>query len=416
VSAIEDLTEVAERAAAADAIARSSKWLDRKSLQRRISDIHRTLDDAAAIADRRLLGSRPASEVWRRRMAVVLDGEPAAIAAPAAGDAPPTADDLDTRAAAAEVDAGAAVNVARIALIRAYLAVLEARLAAIDAGDTSATDAAVRGLRPLARSNQMAAHGFTVVGDVRAELRHIVRDRPRDIALRIGISLGFGLAYLAILRFLLWREVVEHEFPYLALYAFSGIAGSVICTNALCVDAARVRAKLLSGERLWHILVAKNLAVGVIVGGLGLGLNVLVLISTRNGTIFLKATGMFATMLLLWFGVGNVLSVLSPLRTEPLSHRLRDGTLIRFGLSFVVSYGLSYAVNLMLYWRVWAKQTLLERFSSPWVPVLLVVGSALLTYVLFTVLALSLAQQSPRRRALVREMVDYRAGASAPAS
>jgi uncharacterized membrane protein YbhN (UPF0104 family) len=435
MSAIEDLTEVAQRAAAAAAMARSSRWLDRKALQRKISEIERSLGVAGEIADRRLLGSRSPSEVWRRRTLVLLgdadsvDGATGAVEgrAPGVADAVATGqadraavvddrDGQDARAAVAEVDAAAAVNVARIALLRAYLAVLEARLAAIDAGDTHATDAAVRGLRPLARSNQVAAHGFTVGRDVRAELRHIVSDRPRDIALRIGISLGFGLGYLAILRFLLWRAAVEHEFPYLALYAFSGIAGSVICTNALCVDAARVRAKLLSGERLWHILVAKNLAIGVIVGALGLVLNVLVLISTRNWAVFLKANGMFVTMLLLWFGVGNVLSILSPLRAEPLSHRARDGTLIRFGLSFVVSYGLSYAVNLMLYWRVWAKQTLLERFSSPWVPVLLVVGSAVLTYVLFTVLALSLAQQSPRRRALVREMVDYRAAAAAPAS
>lgn len=404
MSAIEDLTEVAQRATAADTLARSSKWMDRDALQRKVSELDRTLAEASTLLDRPPLGPRQPSPIWEQRARALLAG-PSPTGAPAQADP-------DAAAGIAEADAAAAVDVARIALTMAHRAALLARMAAIDAGDTASTDAAVRGLRQVAGANPVAAHSFEVGRDVREELRHIVHDRPRDIALRISISLGFGLAYLAILRFLFWRQTVEHEFPYLALYAFSGIAGSMVCTNALCVDANRVRTKLLSGERLWHILVAKNLAVGIIVGGLGLAMNLLLAIFwTRDWSMFLKANGMFLTMLLLWFGVGNVLSILAPLKDEPLIRRPRDGTLVRYLISFAISYGLSYAVNLMLYWRVWAKQTLLERFSGPWIPVLLVVGSALLSYVLFTVLALSLAQQSPRRRALSREMVDYRTGA-----
>lgn len=428
MSAVEDLTEVAQRAATAEATARSSKWLDRDALQRTITDLSRSLEEAVELLGGGPLGSRRASPVWENRARVLLTDAPQltdtsaipeslntdASARWSVTDAETAAPDPDTRAAVtAEADAAAAVNVARIALIRAHVAVLVARLAAIDAGDTTRTDASVRGYQPVTGTNPLAAHGFAVARDVRAELRHIFRDRPRDIGLRISMSLGWGLAYLAILRFVFWRQTVEHEFPYLALYAFSGIAGSAVCTNALCIDAARVRTKLLSGERLWHIMVAKNLALGVLLGLLGLVANVLLLFWTRDWVIFIKANGMFVTMLLLWFGVGNVLAVVSPMKDMPLVRRPRDGTLVPYLISFGVSYAISYLVNLMLYWRIWAKETLLERFSGPWVPVLLIVASSAATYVLLTVLAVSLAQQPGRRRQLTREMVDYRAEKSA---
>jgi hypothetical protein len=429
MSAIEDLTEVAARAADADAIARSSKWLDRDALQRKADELTDTLSDAAATLDRDPLGPVRTSVVWLDRARSLLtdppdlSGEPAPVAVseqsadagipeppPSTGtpEHPAAAEFADLRAATAETDATAAVNVARIALVQAYRAVLEARLAAIDAGDTARTDAAIKGYRPTAGSNPVVIHGPALFHDVGDELRHIVADRPRDIALRITISLAFGLAYLAVLRYVFWRQTVEAEFPYLALYAFSGIAGSMVCTNALCMDPGRVRAKLLAGERLWHIMVAKNLAVGAIVGTLGLALNILVLIWTKDWTTFLKACAMFVTMLLLWFGVGNVLSIVAPLTDVPLIRRPRDGTLWRFLATFCMAYGISYLVNLMLYWRVWAKETLLERFAGPWVPVLMIVASALEAYVLLTVAALSLAQHPARRRRLVREMVDYR--------
>ena len=118
---------------------------------------------------------------------------------------------------------------------------------------------------------------------------------------------------------------------------------------------------------------------------LGTTLNLVLFGRTETGTTFVKATGFLLTMMLLWFGVGNILAVARPLRAVPLADRRHDGTLIPFLFSFAVAYGLGYLVNLMLYWRVWTKETLLERFGSPWLPTLLIVGSALLSYVLFTV-------------------------------
>jgi hypothetical protein len=65
-------------------------------------------------------------------------------------------------------------------------------------------------------------------------------------------------------------------------------------------------------------------------------------------------------------------------------------------------------VNLMLTWRVWAKETMISELGGPLIPVLFLVLSALVTYLLLTVLAVSLADQPRIRRALLREMIDYK--------
>jgi hypothetical protein len=52
--------------------------------------------------------------------------------------------------------------------------------------------------------------------------------------------------------------------------------------------------------------------------------------------------------ILLWLGVGNVLSVALPTRDEPLRRRHKSGTLRRFLIAFSVAYLVGYLVNLML--------------------------------------------------------------------
>ena len=388
MSARDDLAEVAIRAAAAADVVRAAAWRSRAELT----------DEAA-----RVEGLLREAEELRTRPALFT---PVVAGLPGLGRA------ADDPAIAAEIEAREAVDAARLAVAQAFLLVLRARISVMDteARDAEGDSGKVRSARwptaVAARASTADRHVRTVATAAREELAHIVADRPRDIAFRLSISLGFGLAYLAFLRFILWRSA-EGEFPFLALYAFSGMAGSAVCTNALCVDAAAVREKLLRGDSLWRILVAKNLVLFTFVGALGTALNLVLFAHTRDSVTLLKATGLLCTMLLLWFGVGNVLSVASPLRAEPLSVRRRTGTLRRFLIAFVLSYGISYLVNLMLYWRIWAKQTLLERLGSPWIPVLLVVASAAATYVMLTVLAIALAERPQFRRGLTLEMVPY---------
>jgi hypothetical protein len=65
---------------------------------------------------------------------------------------------------------------------------------------------------------------------------------------------------------------------------------------------------------------------------------------------------------------------------------------------------------------VWAKQSMIEDLGGPWVPVLMLIASALSAYLLLTVLAVGLADQPRVRRGLLREMIDYKAAKAAQAA
>jgi hypothetical protein len=212
-----------------------------------------------------------------------------------------------------------------------------------------------------------------------------------------------------------WEDKSE-ILPYLAPYALSGVIGGVVCTNALSWDAGRVRAELTGGRRLWHVLISKNVTMFLLVGAVGLVLCLLLVWQADDYGALVKALGELVTMMLLWLGIGNVLSVLSPLRVEPLKERFKDGTWKPFLLSFAISYVVGLGVNLMLTWRVWAKQSMIEDLGGPWVPTLMLIASALSAYLLLTVLAVGLADQPRVRRALLREMIDYKAAKAAQAA
>jgi hypothetical protein len=81
--------------------------------------------------------------------------------------------------------------------------------------------------------------------------------------------------------------------------------------------------------------------------------------------------------ILLWLGVGNVLSVGLPTRDEPIRQRRRSGSLKQFLIAFVVSYLIGYLVNLMLIWRVLAARALTERLGEAFIPGVLIVLSCL---------------------------------------
>ncbi|WP_435804387.1 hypothetical protein [Rhodococcus erythropolis] len=393
---MEDLTEVASRAVAAERDARSVRWHNPAAVRKAAASVRDSLDGERSALSRPSYSGLSPSPHMARQLELITRSQ-----------APLPADATIGTAAQAEADAVAAVTTARIALRAAHLAVLEARVAALDAGDTDTVAAAIRGYTPLNTGKPVIAHLHALGSRIGEEARHVVNDKPRSIAFRLGLSLGLGFAYLAFIRFFQW-DAKEDRLPYLALYALSGVVGSIVCTNALSFDAERVRAALSGGTRLWHVLVAKNIVILILVGSAGLLLSAVLSWRAGTSTELVKACGQVLTMILLWLGVANVMSVVAPLRAEPMSARLRDGTWKPFLLSFVLSYGIGLIVNLMLYWRIWAKTTLLEQMGAPWIPVLLLLTSAAATWLLLTVLAVLLAEQPRFRRALHREMVVYR--------
>ncbi|WP_420121786.1 hypothetical protein [Nakamurella sp.] len=410
MAAVDGLAEVAAWATAAEGAVRSAGWQDERAIDRARERTDRRLAAAREAFGRPALDALAPSGEWSRRLAEMLHPDRDA-------DAPaPTGPDQVLVAARAEADADAAVSVARLALIEAQRAVLLARATAVRAGDSPAVAATVRGYRPLPPGHPTLTHGRELGVGVGRELGTVLRSRPRSILVKLAISLGLGLAYLGFIRLFQWDDKSE-LLPYLALYALSGVIGGVVCTNALSWDATRVREALTSGRRLWHILLSKNLMMFLLVGAVGVVLSgLLAWKADAYGSTLAKALGQLVTMMLLWLGVGNVLSVISPLRVEPIKARLKDGTLKPFLLSFVVSYGIGLGVNLMLTWRVWAKQSMIQELGGVTVPVLTLVLSGLVLYMLLTVLAVTLADQPRFRRALLREMVDYRATGTAPAA
>jgi hypothetical protein len=301
--------------------------------------------------------------------------------------------DIGTPHSDADAAAIASVAKARLAVAEAVLVVDKARR------DTTETSAA--GTHPLrAVPASLASLGRSIL----EEVRHITADRPRSILLRVVITVALGLA-LVVAYYVTGMK--RYDLSGLTLYLFSAVVGSVVCTNSLCFEAERVRAALASGQRVWRILVVQNLAMAILITLAGLPV-VAALTWTREANP-VALIDQLVTMIFIWLGVGNVLSVIYPLRHEPMAARLKDGTWKPFLFSFVLSYGVGLTVNLMIYWRLWARQTANAQIAGgAWVAFLLVLASAILSWMLLTVFAVACSQQPAVRRKLSREMVAYR--------
>ncbi|WP_060941731.1 hypothetical protein, partial [Mycolicibacterium vaccae] len=251
-----------------------------------------------------------------------------------------------------------------------------------------------------------AGRGLRALGrPVLDEVRHLLADRPRAILARIVVTLATALSLVTFYH--VTGMTRYDDAGRLTLYLFSAVVGSVICTNALCFEAARVRAMLQSGVPLWRILIAKNLAMAALITVAGLP--VIGLLSVAGDVNPVPMVDQLVTMVFIWLGVGNVLSVVYPLRHEPVSARLRDGTWKPFLLSFAVSYGVGLTVNLMIYWRLWSRyQASTELSGGAWAAFTLVLVSAMVSWILLTVFAVACSRDPRVRQVLSREMVVYR--------
>jgi hypothetical protein len=401
MSAVDDLSELVERAGAAERAALASKWKDRPDVAALRQKVLRVLDENRS-AERRSDGGGLAPRRAGQRLAFLDDPDPPAVA----GE-PVTHVD----AARAERDAAASVGIARLALLEAHLAVLDARLARIDAGEDEPGAAAVDGHVPLQGRNAVSRHGPALAHGLRGEIAYVLRRRPHTAVRSLAVSLALGLLYLGFLRVFEWDRD-QRWLPYLGLWVISVMMGGAVCINAMCFDALRVRAALEGGARLWHLLVVKNLAIAALVAPVGFLLSGL--LAWRAGEVgaFGKACVLVVCFVLLWLGVGNVLSVLLPVRDEPIRRRRRSGTLTQFAIAFVVAYAVGYLVNLMLLWRILAAQGLAARLGGELIPLLLIVLSSLAMWFLLTVFAVALSQQPKIRRALMREIADQTSAAA----
>ncbi len=442
MSAVENLTELVERAGAAERAALASKWKERadvEALQRKVQrtiadqrDVERRSTDGAGSSDRRarireaFLDGDPGAPARPGVVAGVAsasDGGAAAGPGPAVTDGGPQAGSVDTaepasvthaEAAHAEAEAVAAVTVARLALMEAHLAVLDARLARIDAGEADPEAAAIDGHVPLQGRNAVARHGPALANGVRGEIGYMLTRKPRSLLLSMAIGLALGLLYLGFIRVFQW-DTKQKWLPYLGLFAISVVMGGAVCLNAMSFDAMRVRAALDSGARLWHLLVTKNLALLCLVAPVGFLLSGLLAWRAGDLGAFFKACALMICFIVLWLGVGNVLSVAVPIRDEPIWKRRGSGTLKQFLIAFTVAYLIGYLVNLMLVLRVFAAQELAARIGGWVIPAIIVVLSSVAMWILLTVFAVALSQQPKIHRQLLKELADYTSNSEARA-
>jgi len=421
MAAVDDLTEFVERAAAAERSALASKWKDEPDVE---SLIRRARMAAEEQRQAVRLDTDPdrLSPRWAglRQNYLDLGAQPALpgqepSAQQSAEDGHGVARRLSHQAAAqAELDAVAAVGIARMALTDAAQAVLQARLARIQAGEDQPDAPAVDGHVPLHGRNAVSRHGPALAHGVSGEIKYVLTRKPRTTVRSLGIAVGLGLLYLGYLRVFKWDEN-QQWLPYLGLWVISFVMGGAVCINAMSFDAMRVRAALDTGARLWHLLVIKNLALLCIVAPIGFLLSALLAWRAGDLGALFKACALVICFILLWLGVGNVLSVWLPTRDEPIRKRRESGSLKQFLVALAASFVIGYLVNFMLVWRVLAARALTERMGQAFIPGVLIVLSCISMWILLTVFAIALAQQPKVRRTLQKEIADYQANAEARA-
>jgi hypothetical protein len=425
MAAIDDLTELVERAAVVEKTALSSKWKEESDVQGLIRKTRKAGEEQRQAVR---LDTEPdrLSPRWARLQHNYLDLEALPELPGQQSPAPESPDNADGHAdgvarrlshqaaAQAELDAVAAVGVARMALTEAAQAVLQARLARIQAGEDEPDAAAVDGHVPLHGRNPVSRHGPALAHGVSGEIKYVLTRKPRTTVRSMGIAVGLGLLYLGYLRVFKWDQN-QQWLPYLGLWVISFVMGGAVCINAMSFDAMRVRAALDTGARLWHLLVIKNLAWLCLVAPIGFLLSGLLAWRAGDLGAFFKACALVLCFILLWLGVGNVLSVWLPTRDEPIRRRRQSGSLKQFLIAFAASFLIGYLVNFMLVWRVLAARALVDRLGEAFIPGLFIVLSCLAMWMLLTVFAVALAQQPKIRRTLQKEIADYQDNAEARA-
>ncbi|TPG33608.1 ABC transporter permease [Mycolicibacterium hodleri] len=380
IAAIDELRFLADSLRRVDAATAAANW-DEHALAAVVADARAELTSAhESLTDD--IASAAASAQWRGRA-----GDYVRDAALTCGLVVPPEQ--------ANANAVVAIALARAAIAEAILAVAGSNGA--DGGDGRAS--------PTKRIAVLRRAPVSGVGRrIAEEVRHVMADKPRNILIRLLITLGIALSLVSVYHFS--GRTRYDDVSRLSLYLFSAVVGSVVCTNSLCFEAQRVRDAMARGERIWRILVAKNLAMAALVTVAALPVIGFLTVAYEGNPIAL--VDQLVTMVFIWLGVGNVLSVLYPIRHEPFSARLHDGTWKPFLFSFALSYGVGLTVNLMIFWRLWSRQTASSELAGgEWAAFLLVLGSAITSWVLLTVFAVTCSREPRVRRILSREMVTY---------
>lgn len=127
-------------------------------------------------------------------------------------------------------------------------------------------------------------------------------------------------------------------------YFSSFVLADVTTTNLLGADHHRVLTGLSDGARFWRILVAKNLALVVLVGLPTLATAMAMTLWFEKPARLAFTIPDVAVPIVSWIGVGNLISVLLPVSVEPMIRRWRQRRDYRRTARWLVVLTLPYAV------------------------------------------------------------------------
>lgn len=93
-----------------------------------------------------------------------------------------------------------------------------------------------------------------------------------------------------------------------------------------------------------------------------------------------------------------------PIRDASIKQHRTDGTFKQFAIEFIVTWFISYVVQFMMIWRIFAAQGVGHPYGSTWIAVTSLAGGAVITWSVLTVVAVSLANQPAIGRRLRRDL------------
>ena len=116
-------------------------------------------------------------------------------------------------------------------------------------------------------------------------------------------------------------------------------------------------------------------------------------------------------MILLWLGVGNVLSIVLPTGTNRSGNASNPAASnSSSSRSWSPTPSATWSTRCSI-WRVFAARELTERLGNAIIPAILIVLSSAFMWILLTVFAVALSQQPKIRRVMQKEITDYKANA-----
>lgn len=203
---------------------------------------------------------------------------------------------------------------------------------------SATTDGAGAGPAPY---EQVSHPPLTLVALVRADLKWSFT-WPMTWLAGVAANLVLSLLWLA------YEPLTGHPHTDWAIVVGSYFAvfilADVTTTNVLGADTRRVRLGLLHGLSLRRILLVKNLTLMLVVGVPTLLATAVITVWSEAGDRLLVTLPGVLFPILVWLGLGNLISVALPVSNRSLRQRWAERRQLRPTARWVAAVGLPYAL------------------------------------------------------------------------